>query len=247
MKIENREENQGIVEEHKGGGRSIRDDGNETTPGEVIYRLSVSHQPLMWQAWTLPWCTVKTVHLYIPRHSLYWWHQTNFHQAFVSKSYDVEADSLDKQQLWSLVFFFSQRMKWDNGKRLMFGKLLLLSLSLHFHWKSLDLFTSFKSLSGLVQILNLVWRQLIEIQSNASQSKLLEKKEQGSLEQCEASFDGWKGQLQSFKSKYCVAFEAARWQQSWDCTSIWSPHKGWSQTAPPTKQRLSALAQFAHI
>lgn len=85
MKIENREENQGIVGEHKGGGRSIRDDGNETTPGEVIYRLSVSHQPLMWQAWTLPCCTVKTVNLYIPRHSLYWWHQTNFLPSFCIK------------------------------------------------------------------------------------------------------------------------------------------------------------------
>lgn len=62
MKIENREQNQGIVGEHKGGGRSIRDDGNETTPGEVIYRLSVSHHVTSMDAAVLHCKNCTSVH-----------------------------------------------------------------------------------------------------------------------------------------------------------------------------------------
>lgn len=115
MKIENREQNQGIVGEHKGGGRSIRDDGNETTPGEVIYRLSVSHQPPMWQAWTLPWCTVKTVHLYIPRHSLYSWYQTNFHQVFYQKTRMWRLTHLINNSFGRLYLSFHSRWNGTMG------------------------------------------------------------------------------------------------------------------------------------
>lgn len=43
MEIEKSGVKSGNSVQHKGGGHLIREDGNETTPGVVIYRWSVSH------------------------------------------------------------------------------------------------------------------------------------------------------------------------------------------------------------